>query len=79
MQQAHFGAILLLHIGDFYYALFDQALPVAQATGGSLAALRGYGDHRYCGIAAEGLNEAVSTLEEKGHRVVVLDGGFLLQ
>ena len=66
-------AILLLHIGDFYQALYEDAFPIARVTGSPVQRLYGKSRLLYCGFPCEQLEEMLSKLRMLGYRVIVRD------
>ena len=66
-------AILLLHIGDFYQALYEDAFPIARVTGYPVQRLYGKSRLLYCGFPCEQLGEMLSKLRMLGHFVIVRD------
>lgn len=69
----HSGAMLLLHIGSAYYALYDDALRAARASNGSVERLHGASSLLYCRLAEGSLDQVLKTLKSAGCDVVVLE------
>ena len=64
-------AILLLHIGDFYQGLYEDAFPIAQVTGHPVQRLYGKSRLLYCGFPCGQLEETLSKLRVLGYCVIV--------
>ena len=73
IKDDHFGAILLLHIGNAYYALYDDALRVACASNGLVQRLHGASSLLYCQVPESLLDTLLERLKPAGCEVVVLD------
>ncbi len=66
-------AILLLHIGDSYQALYEDAFPIASVTGYPVRRLHGKSRLLYCGFPCEQLDEMLNKLRMLGYCVIVRD------
>ena len=73
VKSSHPEAILLLHIGDFYQALYEDAFAVARVTGYSVQRLHGKSRLLHCGFPCEHLEEMLSKLCMSGYCVIVRD------
>ncbi len=63
--------ILLLHIGDFYQALYEDAFAVARVTGYPVQRLYGNSRLFHCGFPCEHLEELLGKLRMSGYCVIV--------
>lgn len=73
VKSSHPDAILLLHIGDFYQALYEDAFPTARVTGYPVRRLHGQSRLLYCGFPHEQLEEMLTRFRMLGHCVIVRD------
>lgn len=67
------GAILLLHIRNSYYALYEDAQVVSRAAAHPTKRLHGTSSLVYCETPAEKLEEVVAILQANGHQAVVVE------
>lgn len=67
------GAILLLHIRNTYYALYEDTQPVSSASGGQILRLHGTSSLPYCETAAADLQRVLTLLQANGRKVIVLE------